>query len=110
MFPAQIPKTTPDKFSRCAERSQSMDSGRRLSPIQKTDLAIKDSVYRAIWKDVVLRATDYHEIEANVKNGVVYLHGHLVSSSNEFRLMNAVRTIAGILAIQNHLVLDDKLI
>ena len=57
----------------------------------------------------MLRAIDYDEIEVYVKNGVVYLNGHIVSTSNQFRLINAIRTIPGILAIKNNLVLDDEL-
>jgi osmotically-inducible protein OsmY len=109
MFPAQIPKITPDEFSRCEEQSQSLDSGKRRSPIQKTDSAVKDSIYHALWKDVVLRAIDYDEIEVHVKNGIAYLSGHIVNSSSQFRIINVLHEIPGILAIKNNLVLDDEL-
>ena len=109
MLPAQIPRINPDEFSRCEERSQMTDHGKSLSPIQKTDAAIKESIDRAIWNDDVLRAIEYYEIDVHVKNGVVYLNGHIVSTTSQSRIENAIRAIPGILGIQNNLVLDDKL-
>jgi len=109
MFPAQIPVINPDDFSRCEDRGQATDSRKGLSPIQKTDAALKESIYHAFWKDDVLRAIEYDEIDVHVKNGVVYLSGHIVSTTSQSRIINAVRSIPGILGIQNNLVLDDKL-
>ncbi len=109
MFPAQISTTNPDEFSRCEERSQMIDHGKSLSKIQKMDAAIKEHVERAIWKDDVLRAIEYYEIAVLVKNGVVHLNGHIVSTTSQKRIENAIRDIPGILGIQNDLVLDDKL-
>jgi hypothetical protein len=37
------------------------------------------------------------------------LNGHIVSTTSQNRIDNALRAIPGILGIQNHLVLDDKL-
>lgn len=109
MLLAQKSKINPDEFSRCDERSHVTDHRESLSPIQKTDAAMKGSIDRALWKDDVLRALEYSEIAIHVKNGVVYLNGHIVSTTSQSRIENAVRAIPGILGIQNHLVLDDKL-
>ena len=109
MFPAQIPGTDPDEFSRCEEPMQMTDHGKSLSPIQKTDADIKEYIYHAFWKDDVLRAIEYSEIDVHVKNGVVYLNGHIVSTTSKGRVENAIRAIPGILGIKNNLVLDDKL-
>src|SRR5574341_1877960 len=109
MFPTQIPRINPDEFFRCEERKQKTDHGKNLSPIQKTDAAIKGSIDRAIWKDDVLRAIEYYEIDVHVKKGVVYLNGHIVSTTSQSRIENAIGAIPGILGIQNNLVLDDKL-
>jgi len=110
MLQAQIPGIISDKLSRCEERSQVLDHGASLSPIPKTDVALKEAVERAIWNDDVLRAIEYYEIAVHVKNGVVYLNGHIVSTSSQNRIDRALRAIPGILGIQNDLVLDDKLI
>jgi osmotically-inducible protein OsmY/uncharacterized protein YkvS len=109
MLPAQISITNPDEFSRCEERSQTIDYKKNLSKIQKTDAAIKEYVERAIWNDDVLRAIEYYEIAVHVKNGVVHLNGHIVSTTGQSRIEKAIRAIPGILGIQNNLVLDDKL-
>lgn len=109
MFPAQIAKPNPDKFSRCEEFAQKTDHGKSLSRNQKRDIAIKDSINHAIWKDDVLRAIEYNEFAVYVKNGVVYLNGHIVSANSQKRIDTAIHSIAGVQALHNHLVLDDKL-
>jgi osmotically-inducible protein OsmY len=109
MLATQIPRINPDEFSRREERSQKTDHGKNLSPSQKMDVAIKESIDQAFWKDDVLRAIEYHEIEIHVKNGIVYLYGHIVSTTSQSRIQTAIRAIPGILGIQNDLVLDDKL-
>jgi osmotically-inducible protein OsmY len=109
MFPAQIAKINPDEFSRCAELEQKVDHGKSLSPSQKTDAAIKESINHALWKDDVLRAIEYNEFGIHVRKGVVYLNGHIVGASNQKRIETAIHSIAGIQALQNNLVLDDKL-
>src|SRR5687768_1979398 len=109
MFPAQIPGIISDEFSRCEERMQETDHGKSLSPSQKTDAAIKGFIDRALWKDDVLRAIEYYEIDVRVKNGVAYLNGHIVGITSQSRINKALRAIPGLLGIQNNLILDDKL-
>jgi osmotically-inducible protein OsmY len=109
MYTKQVPHTNLDEFSRCEERSQVTDYGKSLSPIQKTDAVIKESINNALWKDDVLRALDYYEIDVRVKNGVVYLNGHIAGSTSQSRIENAIQGILGILEIKNNLVLDNKL-
>ncbi len=109
MFPAQIPRINPDEFSRCEEQRQMTDHRKGLSPIQKRDAAIKEIIDHAFWKDDVIRAIEYYEIDVHVKKGVVYLHGHIAGTTSQSRIENAIRAIPGILGIRNNLVLDDKL-
>lgn len=106
---AQIPGIDPNEFSRCEERGQVMDHGKDLSPTEKTDAAIKESIYHAFWKDDVLRAMEYHEIDIRVKGAVVYLTGHIVSTTSQNRIKIAIATIPGILGLKNDLVLDEEL-
>lgn len=108
MVATQLPKIN-DVFSRCEESRQITDYGTSLSSSQKTDAAIKGAIERAITNDDVLRAIEYYEIDVQVRNGVVYLHGHIVSTTSKGRIENAIRSIPGIQGIQNNLVLDDKL-
>ena len=109
MFPAQIRARTAGEFSRCEERSQLIDRGKSLSPSQKTDAALKASIEHAFWMDDVLRAIESYEIEVHVKDGVVHLDGHIVGTTSQSRIKNAMRAIPGLLGIQNNLILDDKL-
>jgi osmotically-inducible protein OsmY len=109
MFPAQNPATNPDEFSRCEERRHVIDHRTSLSPIQKTDATIKEFVEQALWKDDVLRAIEYYELDVHVKNGIVYLSGHIVSTTSQTRIESALRGIPGLLGIQNDLVMDDRL-
>lgn len=109
MFPKYVTEVNPEKFSRCEEREQVKDRGNRHSRVQKNDAAIKESISHALWKDDVLRAIEYEQIGVQVKNGNVYLSGHIVNTSSRSRIENAVRTIPGIQGFQNDLVLDDHL-
>jgi osmotically-inducible protein OsmY len=109
MLKTQATKINPDGFSRYEEQRRMAAHGKSLSPVRKTDAEIKGSIDHALWKDDVLRATDYDEIDVHVKNGTVDLKGHIVSTTSKGRIENAMRDIPDILGIINHLVSDDKL-
>jgi osmotically-inducible protein OsmY len=105
----QNPKINSDVLSRCEETMQMEEHEKKLSPTRKTDAAIKSHIDAALLKDDVLRATEYEEIKVDVKNGVVYLSGHIVDIASQSRIENAVRSISGILGMENNLVLDNNL-
>jgi osmotically-inducible protein OsmY len=109
MYQEQELQINPDEYSRCEEKRQITDYGKSYSSIQKSDAAIQKSIYNALWKDEVLRALDYYEMDVHVKNTVVYLSGHIVGTSSQSRVNFVIQTIPGILGIKNNLVLDDKL-
>jgi len=109
MYKEKVLPTNLDEISRCEERSQVIDRGKSLSPIQKTDVALKEKISNALWKDDVLRALDYYEVDVFVINGTVYLNGHIVNTTSQNRIINAIQFIPGIQEIKNNLVLDDKL-
>ncbi|HSL43734.1 MAG TPA: BON domain-containing protein [Anaerolineales bacterium] len=109
MLPIELPTIHADEFSRCEERSLVVDHRKSLSPIQKTDAAIKERIDRALWKDDVLRAIESYEMAVHVKNAVVYLSGHIVNTTSWSRIAKAIRAVPGIVEVQNNLVLDDKL-
>ena len=110
MFPAQIPVLDSDDFSRCNERMHKSNHAMIPSPNQKTDVSLKGSIDRAIWKDEVLRAIEYTEIDVYVNNGIIYLSGHITNTASQKRIENAIRSVSGILGIRNRLIMDDKLI
>lgn len=109
MFPVQIPIMRPDEFSRCDERIQQSDLGNAPSHVASTDASWKSSVDHAIWKDEVLRAIEYYEIDVHVRNGIVHLSGHIANTTSRIRIENAIRSIPGIPGVRNNLILDDKL-
>ncbi len=109
MLNDQIPKIISNPVSRCDERVLIMEYGKDLSPVEKRDVELKQEITNALWKDNVLRALDYHEIDVRVKNGVVHFNGHITNSSSQSRIKNAIQAIPGIVEIRNSLVLDDKL-
>jgi osmotically-inducible protein OsmY/uncharacterized protein YkvS len=105
MFPIQVATT----FSRCEDVVPKTDHGGSLSAGQKKDAAIKESIDNALWKDDVLRAIEYYQVEVHVKNGFVYLNGHIVSAASRKRIQTAIQAISGIQGLQDNLILDDKL-
>jgi osmotically-inducible protein OsmY len=79
-------------------------------PEYKTDAVIKSDVENALWKNELLRVTDYHEIHIEVSNGVVTVTGHVAGMMNHDRVALALGTVKGIVAVRIRLVADDKLL
>lgn len=79
-------------------------------PEYQDDSRIREEVDRALWKDEILRNTDYYQIHVHVRDGIVILNGYLVSISSQWRVENAVENIPGILGIESYLIADDKLL
>jgi osmotically-inducible protein OsmY len=78
-------------------------------PEYQSDPSIAEAVDQALWNDGVLRHTDYHEINVQVRDGVVRLHGHVMTSMNQWRAETAVKNIPGVLGVRSFLIPDDKL-
>lgn len=79
-------------------------------PDYKTDVSIANEIDNALWNDEVLRFTDYHEVNVQVKNGVAVLSGHITGIMNRQRIENAVGSVSGTLAVRFQLVADDALL
>lgn len=109
MYPVEILGIDPDEFSRCEDRNRVTDHRERLSPVQKSDRATKAHIERALWNDEVLRAIEADDVVVHVKNGVVYLSGHIMGASSQARIKKSIQAIPGILGVQSNLVLDDRL-
>ncbi len=109
MFQVQPTKTESSEFSRCDGSEQLPDHEEPRSPAQTSDAAIKENIYHAFWKEDVLRALEYFEIDVHVKNGIVHLSGHILSRASQGRIKSAMKNIPGILGVVNDLVSDDNL-
>lgn len=109
MFPAQTTISKPDEFARCEDQKPNADHGQETNPAQRTDAAIKEAIYQALWKNSVLRAMEYDGIDVQVSNGIVYLYGHIVNTTSQRLIKNALQTIPEILTVNDALILDDQL-
>jgi osmotically-inducible protein OsmY len=109
MFPTQSSSINSDEFPGYEEQGQVMVRKASFGPILKTDAEINESIYHGLLKDDVLQALEYHEIDVHVKNGIVYLNGHIMSPTSQNWIENAIRAIPGIPEIKSNLVLDNKL-
>jgi osmotically-inducible protein OsmY len=79
-------------------------------PKYQADSTIAEGVDRALWNDVVLRSSDYNQIDVRVQDGIVILNGHVNTSMSQWRAETTVKNIPGILGVKSHLISDDKLI
>ena len=111
MFLEQIPRTDPGESIRCQDSSQSkaVDQNSDSKNI-KADAALAHEAYQAIWKDSILRALDYNNIEILAKNAYVSLYGHVTSLTNQHQAENAIQSVDGVLGIKDHLIPDDRLV
>lgn len=73
------------------------------------DTSIAEKVDRALLNDDMLRNTDYSEIDVAVSDGIVYLNGHVISTTNQRKAEAAARAIPGVREVKSGLVPDDKI-
>ncbi len=100
-----------DQLPRCEERKQMTLHGKSLGLTRQMDTEIKEKIYEALWKDDVLRALEYYEIDVYVKNKMVHLNGYIVSAAHQDRILQVVQAaMPGVAGVENHLILDDTLI
>ncbi len=110
MLEVQTMQAKPVEFNPCEDRSWlSVEELNSHPKKEKADENIAEKVDRALWNDDMLRSTDYGEIGIHVKEGIVYLTGHVITTMNKRRAENAVRTIPGILGVNIQLVSDEEL-
>jgi len=111
MYRAQMPQTDTDELLRCRDSSQLMaNEPKGQKGNTKTDINLMHEVDHALWRDAAFRATDYDNIDIRVRDGIVYLDGHVSSSTNRHQAEKSVQTISGLLGVKNHLVPDDQLL
>lgn len=75
----------------------------------KADASIAEKVDRALWNIEVLRSTDYEEIDIDVRDGAVFLSGHVISAGNQQLAEEAARTTPDVRIVKSSLVPDDKI-
>jgi osmotically-inducible protein OsmY len=112
MFPPpQITRTDPDESLRCRDSNQLMTeekNGQNENARRDTDLL--HEVDSALWKDAAFRATDYDNIDIRVRDGIVYLYGHVSSATKQRQAGNVVSAVDRVAGVRNQLVPDDGLL
>jgi osmotically-inducible protein OsmY len=102
MVATQTTLTNPAEFTRCDDRSLASEEEQHLHQKRdKTDGSIAEKVDIALW--------NYRDIEVNVKEAIVYLSGHVPSTTIQQKAEDTARMIRGVQGIKSNLVPDDKL-
>jgi osmotically-inducible protein OsmY len=110
MLAAQTTHESLAEFSRCDTQSWlTVEEDKIHLKTDNADAFIAEKVDRALWNNSVLRSTDYKGIDVAVKNGIVFLIGHVISTTNQQRAEAAARMIPGVLGVKSYLVSDDKI-
>ncbi len=79
-------------------------------PKYSPDDILAAHVENALWSIDFLQNTDYEEISVSVQDGIVILRGHVITMMNKTQIGDAVRSIAGVLGVENNLVVDQDLV
>ncbi len=74
--------------------------------VKYTDELILNDIWRALWKNNLVRSTDIRHISVDVQRGRVTLTGHLSKENNRRRIEHIVRQVPGVTEIENCLVPD----
>ncbi len=81
----------------------------RIDPWVRLDNSILAEIWEAIWKHEEIRCLDIDSFSVSVKKGVVRLCGH-INRENNFQLIEKiVRSVPGVVAVENSLVVDREL-
>ncbi len=76
----------------------------------RTDDGILADIWDALWKVDTFRSLDLGSLSIDVKGGEVYLYGFLAQENNLLLIESLVRSVAGVVAVHSHLILDRDLI
>jgi osmotically-inducible protein OsmY len=70
----------------------------------RTNDGILADIWAALWKEAAIRSLDMDSISIQVKDGEVYLNGHLAKENNLLLIESIVRSVEGVVAVHSHLV------
>ena len=80
-----------------------------VDPWVRIDNSILAEVWEALWKHEEIRCLDIDHFSVSVKKGVVRLSGHINRENNLQLIDKVVRSVAGVVAVKNGLVVDRDL-
>jgi hypothetical protein len=78
--------------------------------LTRAEDGILADIWDALWKVDTFRSLDLGSLSIEVKGGEVYLYGYLAQENNLPLIESIVRSVAGVVAVHSHLVLDRDLI
>jgi osmotically-inducible protein OsmY len=76
----------------------------------RTNEGILADTWDELWKEDAIRSTDIGSISIHVKDGEVCLNGHLAQENNRQLIESIAQSVAGVVSVHNHLVVDHDLI
>ncbi len=76
----------------------------------RTNDGILAEIWNALAKEDSIRSLDLGSLSIDGKDGEVFLYGHVAKENNLPRIENIARSVAGVVAVHSHLILDRDLI
>jgi len=77
--------------------------------LSRQDDCLWADIWEALWKEETLRLLDLDSLTVTVRGGAVTLTGHLSKEQNRQLIEDVVRSMPGVVALQNSLVIDHDL-
>lgn len=107
-----LPATENEEFYRCGKHSSLHSHARQDNDpdLTRADVRLEEKINQALSKEGFLRFITPGEIELHVKDGIVYLSGHINSVSHRTRIEAAIQRVSGVVGNRNYLVADDDLV
>jgi osmotically-inducible protein OsmY len=76
----------------------------------RSDEGILSDIWDRLWQQDTIRFMDIYSLSVNVKDGEVFLNGHLAAEVNLPLIARIAHSIRGVTAVHNNLVTDHDLI
>jgi osmotically-inducible protein OsmY/sporulation protein YlmC with PRC-barrel domain len=80
-------------------------------PEYRSDRALQVEITRRLWSDKVIRTmvSAKHLIRVEVRDGAATVGGHARTDTQRARIDRITKEVPGVLAVENHVVADDRL-